>query len=1415
MNYKHTFFFYAFLCFLLLPSIGSKAQSSLYMPSATNWVAVGDLDVTGDQLTVEALIYYTGSSVNIVSKHTNPGDVNYLLRIGSFEITTTSGFAAFGGVAAAGVSIVPNRMYHVAATYDGAFLRYYVNGCLTGQMAWTGTMVQSNLVTAIGNMSTCQCEQFVGYIDEVRIWNVARTQAQIAANMINLPSPTTQPGLLGYWKFDGSFTNAQGNTAFDGVAMGAPQFQSIPLPYPSTLHETVTSADPVCTGDAGGIINVAASGYYTPYEYSLDGITYGSSPVFSNLSAGSYTVYTRPQNNSSCAVSSTINIVDPPVLNPNLVTTDVTCNGAANGTAGVTPTGGDGATYHQVWQPSLSTASSISGLSPGSYSVTLIDTCKAAGAELITNGQFEDGNTGFSTGYTCCAGGPGNYAVDADPVYYNAGHAGSGYGGGGNYLIVDGSTVAGTSVWCQTIAVSPNTYYTFSSYVASNYTGATAVVEFDINGASIGTVNAPAATFTWVPFQTVWFSGANTSANICIIDQNTIGGGNDFGIDNISFRQCTSCSATVPFTITEPTALTISTTQTDVSCAGGNTGSATVTANGGSPAYSYSWNTVPVQTTATASNLTAGTYTVTVTDLNSCSTSTTVTITEPAALTASISSQTDVSCNGGNNGQATVTVSGGAGSYSYSWNTTPVQTSATANNLSAGTYTLTVTDLNSCSATASVTIAEPAALSVSISSQTDVSCFGGSNGAATALASGGVTSYSYSWSTSPVQTNATANNLTAGTYTVTVTDQNSCTATTTATITEPSAFSVSITSQTNINCFGTATGDATALATGGAPGYTYSWNTSPVQSTASASGLTAGSYTVTASDLNSCTATASVTITEPSALNLAPDQRTNPSCFGNSDGSIFTIASGGTGPYTFTWSPNVSAADSAINIAAGTYTVTLTDANSCTQTLTQTITDPPLLTVNASASTTSICRGLSTTLSAAVAGGTAAYTYSWSNGSVVSSSFVSPLTSTNYTITVTDAMACTAIDSVFITVFQPAVINLGNDTSICQGDQITLDAGAGFSSYLWQNGTTAQTQNVTVADQYYVSAVDANGCNVKDTIVVNVNPLPIIGLADTLKICPGTSGTLNANPGYVNYAWNSGEATSSINVSTTGYSKVIVQDINGCVNADSTLVLFHPVPQLVFSVSPLNGCEPLSITTQNNSILNGSTIQSWDWQIGSQNFNEIAPSSILNTAGLYNVFIQATTTQGCIVDSLLTNYIEVYPAPTAIIVPESLEYELTDDYINISNQSLIATQYTWSFFNDSISNQQDMMYPITDTGSYYFELLAVNQYGCRDSVDVTIYVNPSFAIYFPNAFTPNENGNNDKYMPKGYGIHEYELLIFDRWGNMVFKSNDITEGWDGTYGGYKPFRDVYVYKCRVKDIKGDRHYYMGHITLVQ
>lgn len=1251
---------------LFLPSV-VLAQGSLFMPGPTNFVNVGDLDVPGDQLTVEALIHYTGASVNIVSKHTDPSNVNYLLRIGSFEITTTNGFANFGGVAAAGVTLVPNRTYHVAATYNGQFLRYYVNGCLTGQMAWSGNMIQNNLLTAIGNQSSCQCEQFTGYIDEVRIWNVARTQAQIAANMLDLPTPTLQTGLLGYWKFNGNYTNLQGNAAFNGTPVGAPQFQQIPYPYPSALHAAVTSSNPVCAGEADGLINVAASGLYTPYEYSLDGVNYTTNPVFQNLPAGNYTIFTRPQNNNNCVVTNPISIIDPPVLNPNLVTNNITCNGANNGSASVAPSGGDGPPYNQFWVQQNSVATSVNNLSPGNYSVIVSDSCRQAGPELVINGTFENGATGFTSDYTHCttcnAGATvldaGQYLVSFNAALHHGAFVGTGNGGGGNFLNVNGGGTPNTNVWCQTIPVVPNSYYTFSTWAASLHPASPAILQFSINGVPLGApFNAPPTTNVWSQFFTTWFSGANTSATICIVNQNTLLSGNDFGLDDISFKRCLSCIDTIPYTITQPPALQVTTTQTNVSCNGGNNGTATANPTGGTPPYTYSWNTTPVQTTQTANNLIAGTYTVTVTDSNNCSQTATVTITQPAALQLS-TSQLNVTCNGGNNGEATAFVTGGTPPYSYSWNTSPVQTTATVNNLTQGNYIVTVTDSNNC-----------------------------------------------------VQTST-------------------------------------------------------------------------------------------------------VTITQPAPLTLVLDNKTNPTCFGASNGTISVLANGGTGAYTYTWNPNVSTTASATGLPDGSYDITVTDINNCSQTITVVLIEPPALTLSIAATPTSICLGQSSTLTATAAGGSGTLNYLWSNLSTQSSQTVQPVATTMFYVAVTDSFNCLITDSVLITINTAAPINLGNDTAFCFGGQITLDAGAGYASYQWQNGSTSQFLQVTQSNMYHVIVTDANGCQARDTIFVTVHLLPNPGNPASVSFCPGASITVNATSGLQSYLWSNGATTPSITVSSPGIYTLIVQDANGCVNNSNTIAMYHPLPILNFNVQPSSGCAPLEVKINNFSSMNGAVVNTWEWTIASQTSLMFEPNYLLSDSGWYNVALKVTTSNLCVIDTVVNNMIRVFPTPVAKGVPSKGVYEQYDPEILIYNESLFADTYKWFIADDLISEAEDLKFAIVDSGEYAFRLIAMNDFGCKDTSDVLVKVLPDFALYFPNAFTPDGNTVNEIFAPKGFGVKEYRLLIFNRWGQLVFESETPYEGWDGTFNGAPANPDTYVYKCNFIDFRNRKHERRGHFNLIR
>lgn len=310
-------------------------------------------------------------------------------------------------------------------------------------------------------------------------------------------------------------------------------------------------------------------------------------------------------------------------------------------------------------------------------------------------------------------------------------------------------------------------------------------------------------------------------------------------------------------TITQPSPISISTNETDVSCNGSNNGSATATVSGGTAPYTYSWNTTPIKTTATVSNLAPGSYTVTVTDLSGCIKIASITITEPPVLSVSATKTNVFNCNGGNNGTATATVSGGTAPYTYSWNTSPMQNTATATNLTAGNYTVTVIDAKGCIKTANITITQPSAISIS-TTKTDITCYGGNNGTATAtVVSGGTPPYAYSWNTLPTQNTATANNLTAGNYTATVTDSNGCIQTANVTITQPPALTATISSITNSKCSGNCNGSAkVSNIINGTPPYTYLWDAAANnQTTATANYLCQGNYSVEVKDANLCSVT--------------------------------------------------------------------------------------------------------------------------------------------------------------------------------------------------------------------------------------------------------------------------------------------------------------------------------------------------------------------------------------------------------------------------------------------------------------------------------------------------------------------------------------------------------------------------------
>lgn len=373
-------------------------SQTLNLTGSPQYVTIGDLDITGNQITIEALVKFTGG-VNIVSKHTNPTNVNYLMRIGTFEITTSQQFYLMSNPYAG--SMQPNTWYHVAGTYDGSFIRYYVNGCLIIEQPATGTIVTNNFLTAIGNQSGCSCEQFNGEIDELRIWNVARPQADIAANMFNLSNPTTQTGLLAYYKFDGNLTNAQGNATYNGTWVGTPSYGTQPsstVIAPLAI-QTVTTSDVSCFGFSDGEIAVTASG--SNLSYSLDGTTWQTSNQFLNLSANNYTVYVRSQE-GCILTSANVSIAQPTQLVVQTTPSPLTSCISANGSVTANTTGGTpGYTYS--WTPNLGSGATISNLTAGNYALQVTDQngCQANANAIVAANNTPQLTVASSTNVTC------------------------------------------------------------------------------------------------------------------------------------------------------------------------------------------------------------------------------------------------------------------------------------------------------------------------------------------------------------------------------------------------------------------------------------------------------------------------------------------------------------------------------------------------------------------------------------------------------------------------------------------------------------------------------------------------------------------------------------------------------------------------------------------------------------------------------------------------------------------------------------------------------------------------------------------------------------------------------------------------------------------------------------------------------
>lgn len=967
--------------------------------------------------------------------------------------------------------------------------------------------------------------------------------------------------------------------------------------------------------------------------------------------------------------------------------TNVSCFGSSDGTATAVPQGGTGP-FQYLWTPGNLTTPTITGLPAGTYTVVVSDTGGCAISESIT--------------------------------------------------ITEPPAIALT----------------------------TTTVDVTCFGAATGsaTVNATGGTPGTVGYSYNWTPGGQTTptATNLIVGNYTV-----IVTDSIG------CMDTTTVTINQPPQINTTTSSTPVTCFGGSDGSATATSTGGTGAFTYVWTPGNLPG-ATVNGLMAGTYTVTATDSFGCTNTATVVVTEPTAVTAT-TAFTPVSCNGGADGTATVTASGGTPGYSYQWSPSGGN-NANATGLSAGTYTCLITDQNNCTATVTVVLTEPSALSVAMTF-VDETCVGTCDGAVAATPSGGTSPYTYAWSTPGSPTTASVQNLCSGAYSVTVTDANGCTLVGNVNVGAP-APPIADAGQDKEFCEGEGGVmlQGSASGGGGAP-YYYTWTCATPPCGLScvncpnpiANPTDTMTYYLVVTDMNGCTSAPDsvvVNVIPKPIADAGPDVAI---CGENAPCEVLMpTVTGGSGVYSYLWIPGTGLNDSTIlNPCARPdtstiYTLVVTDlVTGCTSDFTTTDTVSTVLVevspvpIADAGPDMVICAGDTAQLQGIGTGAGPLYDYQWTpaaglQSTNIASPFADPSLTTIYSLVVWSNGCPSIADDVTVFVTEVPTVDAGQDRDICAGDSAFLDGAAWVSnqvipdsivSYNWTptNGLSITNEEDVWASPmatqyYYLEAQTAVGCSNYDSVLVTINPSPIVDAGDDLVICDGTGpfdlyGDIqwvnNIPPGDlqniliewqpVQYVLGQNDQQNVQVVPDSTMYFYFTVTFNTCSHTDSVLVALIPEVFAEASVDTSVVCSGDSVTLTASGGIGGANYQ-WIPTTGVADPNSAITTAAPDTTTTYMVIV---TEASCLDTAEVT--VNVIPSPD-VAYANSFEEGCVPFDVSFTALAEDGIFYSWDLGDGTISNEEVLMHTFDSVGSYNVTLMAVNSGGCAGTSEPTTIV---------------------------------------------------------------------------------------------
>jgi gliding motility-associated-like protein len=1014
---------------------------------------------------------------------------------------------------------------------------------------------------------------------------------------------------------------------------------------------------PITTSDNPFTLNVTQTG-----TYSLQNVSYGG---------------TCPGTVSGSAIVTQFNLTA--TATPVAATCGLS-NGGVN--LSVTPAG----TYTYNWSSGQSTQN-LTNIPAGPYSVTVT---APNGCTRVVDVNVNDNPINFTvtptiTANTTCTGGNGSISLAVTPAgtytyQWEGGQTTSSLTNvpAGNYSVTVSAGGTCTVAGNYTINDNPNEPTITNTTTASTCELSNGSINISVSGGVS-------------PYTFNWSNGTTTE------DLSNIPAG-AYSVTVTGANGCTEV-ADINLNNNNPPINVSNNVVANTTCNGGN---GSITINVTPPGtYTYTWSSG--QTTPNISNLPAGSYTVTVSAGGACTAEATVAVPDNPNL-PNINPQTVASTCDLNNGSASVSVNGGVAPYTYAWSngaTTPNLT-----NIPADNYTVTVTGANGCTAEANLTVNNnnpPINVNANITNNT--TCTGGNGGIVLTVSPAGT--YTYTWSSG--QTTASINNVPAGSYSVTISAGGSCTAEGNFDIPDnPNEPSVSP-NPTNASC-GLNNGTASVFVSGGIAPYTYNWSNGA--STTSLTNVPEGSYSVTVTGANGCTAETTVTVAEnPIDLQVNFNVVPNTTCAATGNGSInITVIPFGT--YTYTWSNNATGT-SLTNLQPGSYTVTVSAGGTCTTVASFEVEDlpnEPSVSTNANPANCGLSNG---SASATVFGGVAPYTYSWSNGASVPN--LNNIPGGNYTVTVTASNGCTATESVTVDNDEISIDLSGsseNNTSCLSvgNGSIDLDVSVGGNYTLtWSNGFPFEDQTNLSPGTYTVTVNAGGSCTQTASFTIaNDAETPILSTAITPSVCLGFNGAvdLNISGGIEPYSifWNLGSSEEDLYDILGGNYSVTVTSATGCVASASVTV---PNNNLTFSVTGAstnstscvsnNGAINITITPPNPEY-----VIAWSNNSTNEDLTNLAP-------GAYSVTVSVGAS--CIQTANFTVANATTP-PNLSTATTAATCGLTNGGVNLTATGSAPFTYNWS--NSAASEDLSNVVP----GSY--SVTVTDAAGCSSTAQATV-----------------------------------------------------------------------------------------------